>query len=573
MFETSWIYTSLYNGILNSQVFILGKKAYDVLNKTWVNSLTHVFVMAIYNFFVKIVSGSVFLNLLFIGEPQTLKHTENSLLGRAVGVIYKFIHGLTQRLGKTINNYFFNSFVYSFFKKNVMLGVIIYLLLMALSYKLNSTIFSIIPWLGIGALIALYVRIELGIFYLVSFIPVNLALLDYEIIPSATKYTVELILAVMLMIVLYKIFFTEKIKLQLSDLDFPLIGIFVVGILSAIVNEVDFKIAIFGMRAFMQFSLLYLIIAQLKPSREDIKKFLVFLLLFATIIASIGIGQRIMGITTPIQWVDASELNNVTMRAFSTMSNPNTFAGYLILFIPIALAFTLAPIHMGLRVLALLATGIMSVALLFTYSRGAMLGLGAGMLMLGLIYNKRLLALVIAGAMALPIVAPSIITRILYGFSADYIAKSLNYGRLLFWSFGFQLLEKHPWLGVGPGRFGGSIANIYGSPAYREIGLPLDYEMWVDSQIMQVWTELGTLGLIVFLWLIFNYFKNAFTAYKLEKDVVTKTFIAGAIASFVGFMVQSAVASIWEIHQIATFAWLMIGLVTAIRIRQKNEQK
>ncbi len=94
-----------------------------------------------------------------------------------------------------------------------------------------------------------------------------------------------------------------------------------------------------------------------------------------------------------------------------------------------------------------------------TFSRGAWLGLGAGVFALFILAYRRYLAPLVTAGVLVWFVAPSqFINRLAFAFSSTYIAKSMAAGRLYVWNLALQHIAAHPWFGLGLGTFGGTAA-------------------------------------------------------------------------------------------------------------------
>ena len=73
--------------------------------------------------------------------------------------------------------------------------------------------------------------------------------------------------------------------------------------------------------------------------------------------------------------------------------------------------------------------------------------------------DRRLIALMAAGASTALLFVPSIANRISYLFTSDYVTASMAGGRMVRWATAKLLLsESNPLLGFGLGRFGGAVA-------------------------------------------------------------------------------------------------------------------
>ena len=94
-------------------------------------------------------------------------------------------------------------------------------------------------------------------------------------------------------------------------------------------------------------------------------------LLVSVLVSSIGVAQKLLGVTAEGIWVDPAQFPDLKVRVYSTLVNPNILAGYLVLVIAYAAAFfNVFREDKRLRI-ALFGTGVLAaLCLLYTYSRG-----------------------------------------------------------------------------------------------------------------------------------------------------------------------------------------------------------
>lgn len=534
----------------------------------WAGSCLAAFLEWLWRTLVYLGRGSVLARVLVLDPPATLPLAQQSLAWRVLRAIYRGILRFTLPLGSWGRRLASSSLFLGLAREHAMVASAVYLLGCATVYARTGSLLLTAILLGLLVAAWIYLRPELGILYICLFVPVELALIN-TYLPYNAKYTVEAVLAVMTVALLVRVFFLGEVRLAPASTDIPLAVLLAVGVLSIVANRVPVFTGIAGLRAFLQFALLYVIIVQIKPSRSMLWRLVVLLLALATILALYGWLQKLTGVETPPSWVDPEE--DISTRVFGTMANPNTFGGFLLAFIPPALALALTRgENWGWRSLAGMAALIMAGALAFTYSRGAMLGLVAAILYLGLVRDRRLLLGLLLAALLVPAVMPGILDRIAFGFSSDYLSQSSYSGRIFAWMKGLEVLSMHPWLGVGPGRFGGAVAKLMGSPAFLEVGLSYWQGVWLDNQIVQVAAELGLVGLAVFAWFLVTFVRSAYQIYHREASPRWRAIIAGMTASFIGLLIQSFVAGIWEIHQTALFIWLFMGIIMSLEGQPAN---
>jgi putative inorganic carbon (HCO3(-)) transporter len=212
-------------------------------------------------------------------------------------------------------------------------------------------------------------------------------------------------------------------------------------------------------------------------------------------------------------------------RAYGTFEQPNPYAGFLGLSLPLALGVVIGQLAAGpltprsllrglVRIRTLLALGaafLIAAALVMSWSRGAWLGAAAGLLgMLAFLPRRRglglllVVVLVLAGWIALRGgFVPGAIAERLTGFAeytqfqdargADVTPE--NYAvleRMAHWQAALSMADEHPWLGVGFGNY----EAAYGDYALLNWPYPLGH---AHNYYLNILAEVGIIGLGAYL--------------------------------------------------------------------------
>ncbi|MHB0977640.1 MAG: O-antigen ligase family protein, partial [Candidatus Aquicultorales bacterium] len=312
----------------------------------------------------------------------------------------------------------------------------------------------------------------------------------------------------------------------------------------------------------------YFVVVQTRFDERWLKKLILGLLCFAILLALFGIAQRFIGIKMPAL-VDMRE-TTIKGRIVSTFANPNNLGGFILLLLPAAIAMAIERCRPGIRLVAGLSVAAMLPALILTYSRGAWIGFVVALLILSALTDRRIVLGLIVATAAVFLFLPNVIDRLVFAFSEGYMKTSSEAGRLFYWKRAVQVMATNPFFGVGAGRFGGAVAAIFGAPANTIVGLPPNFQLWVDSQIFQILAELGILGLLSFFWVPLTFARNIVPYIRREKDPFWRAFAAGAVASVGGILVQGMVVGVWETHQIAAFFWLLMAVAVSVMLRRRE---
>lgn len=153
-----------------------------------------------------------------------------------------------------------------------------------------------------------------------------------------------------------------------------------------------------------------------------------------------------------------------------------------------------APRH---RRLAVVATGIVVVGLMLTFSRGALLGLGAGLIWHA-VTDRRQARVLLGSGLVAAVLAVALVqmnaAAIATGLGAKANISEYNVeSRFTAWAAALDLAGAHPIVGIGPGNFGLYYHEITDSPP-GTFALEVAHNAYVDLV-----TELGLSGLGLFV--------------------------------------------------------------------------
>jgi len=204
------------------------------------------------------------------------------------------------------------------------------------------------------------------------------------------------------------------------------------------------------------------------------------------------------------------------MRLYSTFGNPNFVAGYLVGGIFLALALTAASDSPIARMLSGMAVLVTFVAIIGTRSRGAWLGLAAGLLVARSFWkrergdgapapeSKLSRGGVALGGWILPagllILVPSL------ALQAQALLAHLE-GRAYLWRASWPMFTAHPLLGSGWGTFQLCFPELQAQflGAHPEFARYWTHTRQLHNDPLQVLLEAGTFGLVALGWLLWTF--------------------------------------------------------------------
>lgn len=262
-------------------------------------------------------------------------------------------------------------------------------------------------------------------------------------------------------------------------------------------------------------------------------------------------------------------------RLFGPFTDPNSFARILLLAIPIAIyELAHAPSHPG-RVLAGLALSCVLTALIFTYSRGALIGLLVTFAAVAIRLRKRwrlLLGLVVFSALTIAAFAPETLWDRL-GAAVGLVAgagTNLRVGdesignRLDEMLIALRMFAENPIIGVGLGNY----AELFQQYAIDATAIFRHEDRQAHSRFLEIAAEQGMIGLLAFAGLLWVSMRGLWAAAHnpalADADRDLAYAIGLAVASYL-------TASIFLHDDYPRYFWLFIGMAIAVPVALRSE--
>ena len=263
-------------------------------------------------------------------------------------------------------------------------------------------------------------------------------------------------------------------------------------------------------------------------------------------------------------WVDSDMFSGIEFRVPSTLDNPNMLGQYLILAIPLGGAKLLSSKDWGRRIFYLCCCGLMCLCMILTFSRGAWLGLlFAGVVFLVLI-NPRIILLA-------PFLVPLVLLALYFVLPETVISRFTSIGnlsdnstsyRVYIWMGTLAMLKDYWLCGIGPGTE--AFNAVYPAYSYNAIVAPHSHNLF-----LQMVCDAGICALVVFVILLFVYFRMMCSALKRERDAGSRLLQIAFTSGVCGFMVQAMTDYSFYNYRVMFLFWvyLALGALSAKRSR------
>ncbi|MDR2648170.1 MAG: O-antigen ligase family protein [Clostridiales bacterium] len=297
-------------------------------------------------------------------------------------------------------------------------------------------------------------------------------------------------------------------------------------------------------------------------SRRKLNAMLFTFCTSAAVTGLAGAYQKISG-KVDMTWVDKELFSDLTLRVYATFANPNVYGSYLLLAIPVCLIM----VHMSNRRMHKLYYLLISALLLynlgFTYSRGCYLALGVGAVVYIIFMEKRLITLFSAGIIILPFIAPaSMFNRFA---SITNLSDSSTSYRIYIWQATLRILKDFWISGLGQGIE--AYNAVYPYYAFSDVTAPHSHNLF-----LQVFTELGVFGLIVFLTMLLTFFRTLLRLFRKTRNNKTKSFLAVFFAAAVAYLTQGMFDYVFYNYRVMLTFFIFMGIGCAmVNIRLKED--
>jgi O-antigen ligase len=385
--------------------------------------------------------------------------------------------------------------------------------------------------------------------------------------------------------------------------------IFLGGIGFSWLNALSIRASFIETIKWVEVFFLYLFIVNLLVIRQI--KWVVLTIIFA------GTAQAILGIYQFIFKVGPEGFllfGGNFLRAYGTFAQPNPYAGYLGLVLPLAISvliwglfesppnhkgthhrsqslFLLSGYYLSRTVLYGLPVVLMMVALFASQSRGAWIGFFVAGITTIIVRSRKAASILLAGFLLLMVVTTlswstaatqanetdSFYVAMLQRFAnagaifnvtdvATTPVTDANFAtieRLAHWQAAQEMWRDHLWLGVGFGNY----ATIY--PAYA-VGRWLDPLGHAHNYLLNIGAEAGLVGTIVYLIFWIWVFGVSWVIVRRSSGFL-RAVAAGAIGMFVHLQIHNIVDNLY-VQGMYLLVAIVLGLVSLIYIEKSTHR-
>ncbi len=266
-------------------------------------------------------------------------------------------------------------------------------------------------------------------------------------------------------------------------------------------------------------------------------------------------------------------------RIFSTFGNPNFFGDFLVVMSPITLAMFLRSRKIHLLLLWLM----IAFSVMITYSKGAWLGFGAGVLIIVfLVIGLFLKTQKIKQRSILLIMTFACILIVVGGIYHNLKGRTDSASfRIFTWTSTWEMINTNPILGTGIGTFYVTYPAFRRPQIFFVEGRHNTETDHPEDEYLEVWYDEGLVGFGIFLWVISMFlwggFKNlqVFSKLNIEKPGgdIRAYYQLGVLTAVASQLVHNFVCVSLRFVSSGIFLWLLIGLLGAFSVNHPMPEK
>jgi O-antigen ligase len=324
-------------------------------------------------------------------------------------------------------------------------------------------------------------------------------------------------------------------------------------LLGILAGRVSPMTGFFFVLKYLEFFFVYFMVINTITDRREIKQLVLLSFIICFLVSLYAIIQIPAG-------------GRATLPFEGEIGEPNTMGGYLVLMLCLVGGLFLHVTHRKGRIMLTSLAGVIMVALLATQSRSsyiAVLVTFGAFSILSLLRHRKIGILAFLASLLLfsPFLLPSFVKeRIAYTFLQPKEAGQIEVlrgvqldtstsARIRSWEEGLRDFKEHPLFGYGVTGYG-----------------------FLDAQYPRVLLESGILGLLAFLYLVYQLWQQVFLIYKTASDPYEKGLALGFVLGFIGLLVHGIGANTFIIVRIMEPFWLFAGMVMMIPKLGKGEE-
>jgi len=428
---------------------------------------------------------------------------------------------------------------------------------------LNKPLYAAAGLIGALAALICLMNAEIGLYILaaITYLRLSDVLVNFYHAPSIAKPFIALMMGIVVLRWMY-----YDAPPRNSSKTVLLVIAYGLAIFLSLFHAADLSAVQDALDDYWKNGIIAILVVMLLRDGITLRRVIWVLILAGAFMGSLSVWQYVTGTFQNPYWGFAiAHVQNIAgassgYRIAGPIGDPNFYAQIMLVIIPLAFNRMLEEKQPALRFLALYATLVALMTVIFTFSRGAFLAVG---LMTAIMFyfhppkiNELLFMLVLLLAV-FPFVPKEYTDRLvtLNAVSSDVRSEVSLRGRTSEYMAAWMMFIDHPILGVGVGNY-----NAYYLDYSRKIGLdPRAENRSAHSLYLETAAELGLVGLGVLALILTAAFRSIFGAFRTLRNAGEYVYSELILSLGVG-LAGYVTAAIFIHDAFPRYFWLLVGL-------------
>lgn len=441
--------------------------------------------------------------------------------------------------------------------------------------------------------------INYGIIAMIFAVPLVFARISH---PELVKVVfAEIIIWTLFVVWLCRCVETKDFSSRYTPLNKPILAFLAAVVISFIFSRYP-SISVIDTMKFSSYAILFFLVVNFIDSEKKFNRIIKSLMLVTLVACIYGFLQRYQ-----FEWV----VRWITERTSSTLGNPNFFAAFLIMMLPIALYLYFRKQKFISNVFYFILIVLIFGSLVYTFSRSAWIGSFVSIVFLCISdlryflkkkakiffvlllvilfvwkgstyveteYNNLSVLERVKGSFE-PIHIEQIIKevtkeeKIIMGSKKPFVDTVFDASRRMHYDISARIFSDNMITGTGPGTYGFML------PDYIKTKTLLDLyyrpkTVHAHNEYLQIMAEMGFLGIAAFLWILLVFFYSSYRiAINSRKNPEKRNLTIALTAGIIAVLIQNIFSVSLRYPAVTVFFWLLMGLVFASENSGKGHAK
>ena len=336
----------------------------------------------------------------------------------------------------------------------------------------------------------------------------------------------------------------NKNKIKYNPIDFFLL-LFILSLVISLISSLNLLVSLSKIHIILGYLLVFYLVRCIdKTHKEKILKIIIF---SAVIICCYGIYQYLWGFRHVVESLTKNQIFYPfayewlsRKRVFAVFFSPNAFAGFLIMTLP--LVCSIKYIQKNTKFFSkftLFLIILLTINLLMTQSISAIFSLTLSFCLILLIKKFKKTNLFIGIIFGLIMIA--IVFYIRNKTNKTFIMPLFSIEkRIEYYKEALSMIKQHLFFGIGLGNFKGK------------------HSLFVHNSYLQIWIELGILGIISYVGIIFMSIKNVIK--RISGEQQTNIYIP-LFCALLAFTIHNLIDFTFFLPEVSWLWWVIIALI------------